>query len=61
MKEKIYNILHFLCAVYFIMSQIMTIVFFIKYCRTDSLLEIVFIDFFLSEIKGILWILFIWL
>lgn len=57
---KFENILGFLYAVYLIMSQIMTIVFFIQYCRTDSLLEIIFIDALLSEFKGLLWIIFIW-
>ena len=42
-----------------IMSQIMSLVFFVRYCRTDSLLEIIFIDTWLSELKGILWIFFI--
>ena len=41
---KLKNILGFLYAIYLIMSQIMTVVFFIQYCRTDSLLEIIFID-----------------
>ena len=53
---KLKNILGFLYAIYLIMSQIMTVVFFIQYCRTDSLLEIIFIDSFLSEFKGLLWI-----
>lgn len=58
---KLKNILGFLYAIYLIMSQIMTVVFFIQYCRTDSLLEIIFIDSFLSEFRGLLWIIFIWL
>lgn len=58
---KLKNILGFLYAIYLIMSQIMSVVFFIQYCRTDSLLEIIFIDSFLSEFKGLLWIIFIWL
>lgn len=58
---KLKNILGFLYAIYLIMSQIMTVVFFIQYCRTDLLLEIIFIDSFLSEFKGLLWIIFIWL
>ena len=33
-----------LLYLYGIISQIMTIVFFIGYCRTDSILEIIFID-----------------
>ena len=46
------------CA-YGIMSQIMSLIFFVRYCKTDSLLEIIFIDTWLSELKGILWIFFI--
>ena len=39
----------------------MTVVFFIQYCKADdSLLEIIFIDSILSELKGLLWIFFIW-
>ncbi len=45
--------------IYGIVSQIMTFVFFVDFCRTDSLLQILFIDTWLSEIKGILWIFFI--
>lgn len=46
---------------YLIVSQIMTVVFFIQYCRTDdSLLKIILIDPILSELKGLLWIFFIW-
>ncbi len=47
--------------IYLIVSQIMTVVFFIQYCRTDdSLLKIILIDPILSELKGLLWIFFIW-
>lgn len=35
---KLKNILGFLYAIYLIMSQIMTVVFFIQYCRTDSII-----------------------
>lgn len=46
--------------IYLIVSQIMTVVFFIQYCRTDdSLLKIILIDPILSELKGLLWIFFI--
>ena len=46
---------------YFIVSQIMSFVFFIDYCRSDdSILQIIFIDTLLSEIKGLLWIFFVW-
>lgn len=49
-----------LLYLYGIISQIMTIVFFIGYSRTDSILEIIFIDGIISEAKGLLWIFFIW-
>ena len=45
--------------IYGVISQIMTFVFFVDFCRKDSLLEILFIDTWLSEIKGFLWIFFI--
>lgn len=47
-------------GLYVIVSQIMTLVFFVRYCRTDSLFEIIFFDSWLSELKGLLWIFFIW-
>ena len=51
----------FLMWAYFIVSQIMSFVFFIDYCRSDdSILQILFIDTLLSEIKGLLWIFFVW-
>lgn len=50
-----------IAQIYIVISQIMAVVFFISYCKEDdSLLEIIFIDSFLSEIKGFLWIFFIW-
>lgn len=49
-----------LMGLYFLISQVMTIVFFIEYCRKDPLLEIIFMDSWLSELKGLLWIFFIW-
>lgn len=45
--------------IYGVISQIMTFVFFVDFCRKDSLLEILFIDTWLSEIKGLLWVFFI--
>jgi hypothetical protein len=61
MKDLGQTILGITLWLYGIMSQIMAIVFFIGYCRSDdSILEIIFIDSFLSEIKGLLWIIFIW-
>lgn len=54
------SILGCLGTIYAVISQIMTLIFFIGYCKTDSLLEIIFIDTWLSELKGLLWIFFIW-
>lgn len=54
------NVLGCLLGLYFFISQIATVIFFIEYCRTDSILEIIFLDTFISEIKGLLWIFFIW-
>ena len=53
------SIIGILIWIYGIISQIMTLVFFVQFCRTDSFLEILFIDLWLSEIKGLLWIFFI--
>lgn len=53
------QILGILAGLYAIVSQIMTLVFFVEYCKVDSLLEIIFIDPICSEFKGILWIFFI--
>ena len=60
MDNALSTITGFLMWAYGIVSQIMALVFFIQYCKTDSILEIIFIDTWLSEIKGILWIFFIW-
>ena len=49
-----------LMTLYILISQVMTLVFFIEYCRKDSILEIIFIDSWLSELKGLLWVFFIW-
>ncbi len=49
-----------LLGIYIAVAQIMAVVFFIRYCRVVSIFEIIFIDSFLSEIKGLLWIFFIW-
>lgn len=60
MKDSIDTLLGGLMCLYAFVSQIMAIVFFIQYCKTDSFLEIIFIDTWFSEIKGVLWIFFIW-
>ena len=59
-EDGAFNFLGCLLWIYGIISQIMTLVFFIQYCKTDSIVEIIFIDSILSEIKGLLWIFFIW-
>lgn len=59
-KDYFSGILGFVMWLYFIVSQIMTLVFFVQYCRKDSFIEIILIDGVLSEVKGLLWIFFIW-
>ncbi len=60
-EEKVMGALGCLGYIYFAISQIATIIFFIGYCRSpDSIVEIIFIDVILSELKGLLWIFFIW-
>ena len=50
-----------LLFIYLAISQIMTVVFFVQYCKVDdSMLKIIVIDPILSEIKGLLWIFFVW-
>ena len=49
-----------LVGLYGIISQIMAFVFFVQFCREDSLVEIFFVDTWLSEIKGVFWIFFVW-
>ena len=59
--DTLSGIIGFLLWGYGIVSQIMSLVFFIQYCKSDdTLMEIIFIDSILSEIKGLLWIFFIW-
>lgn len=55
------TILGFLAGAYILMSQIMTVVFMVGYCKSDdSIARIIFIDTWLAELKGWLWIFFIW-
>ena len=60
MKDITGTIIGLLMWAYGLVSQIMALVFFIDFCKTDSFLKILFIDSWLAEIKGILWIFFIW-
>ena len=60
MEDKLKTILGFLGGIYLLVSQIMAIVFFVAYCKVDPLWEIIFVDSFISEFKGLLWIFFIW-
>lgn len=59
MKDFFSSIFGFVIMFYILGTQLMTVVFFIDYCRVDSIAEIIFIDSWLSEIKGLLWIFFV--
>lgn len=45
---------------YFIVWQIMTIVYWIEFSNEHEFWETVFWGFFVAEFKGLFWILFIW-
>lgn len=49
-----------LIGLYVLTSQIMNIYFWWQYAKEDKFLTALFIDPFLAEIKGLLWIFFIW-
>ena len=60
MRKFLETLLGLIIGLYILVSQFMAVVFFVEYCKSgDSLLEIIFIDSFLSELKGWLWIFFI--
>lgn len=48
-------------GIYGIISQIASAYYLYQYYKIDSFAEILLIDWWLAEIKGILWIIFIWL
>jgi hypothetical protein len=53
-------ILGFLLWAYGIVSQIMAVYFWWQYAKEDGFLMTITLDIILAEIKGILWIFFIW-
>lgn len=51
---------YYLFMTYLIISQIMTLVYFIDFCKEwDNILKIIFIAPFLAELKGLFWIFLI--
>lgn len=47
--------------IYGIISQIMTVVFFVDFCKEwDSIIKIILLGPILAEVKGLLWFIFIW-
>ncbi len=60
MNDAMENVMGCLMGLYGLVSQVMALIFFIQYCKADSMLEIIFLDSWLSELKGLLWIFFIW-
>jgi len=53
-------ILGFLAIAYFVIWQIMTIVYWIEYSGQHGFWETVFFGFFVAEFKGLFWIFLIW-
>lgn len=54
------NILGLLFGIYMAISQIMAVYFWWQYSREDSFLATITIDVLLAELKGILWVFFVW-
>ena len=50
-----------LAVIYFILSQIFSIIFFVDICKEwDSWVAIIFVGPIWAEIKGLLWIISVW-
>ncbi len=49
-----------LLYLYLIISQVMTLYFWYQWAQDHSFVSTVFIGPFVSELKGLLWIFFIW-
>jgi hypothetical protein len=50
-----------LLGLYILISQIMSVIFFIDVCKQwDSIVGIIFLGPIVAEFKGLLWIFFIW-
>ena len=61
MEEKGSSFGIILLWIYGIISQVMTVVFFIDFCKEwDSIIKIILLGPILAEIKGLLWLLFVW-
>lgn len=54
------TILGFLIWGYGIVSQIMALYFWWQYAKEDNFISTITIDVVLAELKGILWIFFVW-
>ena len=54
------NVGSILLMIYFIISQVATLYFWWEWAQHHSFLSTLFIGPFVSELKGILWIFFIW-
>lgn len=63
-KESNQNILEklglTLIVLYLIMSQVMAVVYFFEYVKTHSIANSIFFGSITAEVKGFLWIIFIW-
>ena len=51
----------FLVGIYLLISQVMSVIFFIDVCKTwDSIIGIILLGPIVAEFKGIFWIFTIW-
>ena len=58
-SDTLQTILGAVIGIYFIISQIITIVFWWKMMKEDSFFMGIFVDPFIAEFKGLLWPFFI--
>jgi 6-phosphogluconate dehydrogenase len=54
------NVFGVVAGLYFFVSQIMSVYFWWQYAKVDNFLITITLDVFIAELKGFLWIFFIW-
>jgi hypothetical protein len=59
-KDKKKQIYYYFLVLYIIVWQIMTIVYWYEYSEKHSFWNTVLWGFFVSELKGVIWIFLIW-
>lgn len=58
-KNIVLTILYIIFYLYIIVSQIMTVIFWLEMMLEDNIIAVIFIDPFIAELKGLFWPFFI--